>query len=131
LLSHSLSFVETSSVHFSHGGSGCTSIRCFTSPDTSGSCGLGKTHLLATIANAHRAAERVCLFASAVRLFDAIQERLSQDRDYHDLLRRAIATPLLLLDDIDKLKASEFRQEVYYQIIDGRTLNGAFADANV
>lgn len=86
-----------------------------------GDFGLGKTHLLAAIANAHRAAGRACLYASAVTLFDVIQDRIGQNLEYHDLLRRALSTPLLLLDDIDKPKASEFRQEVYYQIIDGRT----------
>jgi DNA replication protein DnaC len=86
-----------------------------------GTFGLGKTHLLAAIANARRMAGRACLFASAVTLFDAIQDLLGQDRDYHDLLKRAISTPLLVLDDIDKPKPSEFRQEMYYQIIDGRT----------
>ena len=37
---------------------------------------------------------------------------------------RAITTPLLLLDDVDKPKPSEFRQEMYYQIIDGRSRTG-------
>ncbi len=89
-----------------------------------GSYGVGKTHLLAAIANQCRQMCMPCLFASAVRLFDAIGERISADQDYHDLLKRAIATPLLLLDDIDKPKMSEFRQEIYYQIIDGRTRVG-------
>ena len=37
-----------------------------------GSYGLGKTHLLAALANAYGAAGNCCLFASAVTLFDAI-----------------------------------------------------------
>jgi len=86
-----------------------------------GSYGLGKTHLLSAIANQQTAEGKPCLFASAVTLFDAIQERIGADQDYHDLLKRAIATPLLLLDDVDKPKTSEFRKEIYYQIIDGRT----------
>src|SRR5579859_359061 len=89
-----------------------------------GSYGLGKTHLLAAIANQCRQEKIPCLFASAVRLFDAIGERVSADQDYHDLLKRAITTPLLLLDDLDKPKVSAFRQEIYYQIIDGRTRAG-------
>jgi len=106
-----------------------TQARLFTATPTGvlalyGDFGLGKTHLLAAIANAHRVAGRACLYASAATLFDAIQDRLGQDKDYHDLLRRALSTPLLLLDDVDKPKVSEFRQEVYYQIIDGRTRRG-------
>ncbi len=89
-----------------------------------GSYGLGKTHLLAAIANARNDAGDCCLFASAVTLFDAIQQRIRRDEDYSGLLRRAITTPLLLLDDVDKPKPSEFRQEMYYQIIDGRSKAG-------
>lgn len=89
-----------------------------------GTFGLGKTHLLAAIANAHRTAGRACLYASAVTLFSAMQGRLDQGKDSHDLLHRALSTPMLLLDDIDKPKPSDFRQQVYYQIIDGRTRRG-------
>jgi DNA replication protein DnaC len=86
-----------------------------------GSYGLGKTHLLAAIANARTVAGEVSLFVSATTLFDAIQDRIAHEQDYHHLIRRALTTPLLLLDDLDKPKPSEFRQEMYYQIIDGRT----------
>ncbi|MBO0793891.1 MAG: ATP-binding protein, partial [Ktedonobacteraceae bacterium] len=89
-----------------------------------GPYGLGKTHLLAALANLRRAAGRPCLFASAVTLFDAIQEQVSNNEDYHRLIKQAIQTPLLLLDDPDKPKWSEFREEIYYQLIDGRTRRG-------
>ncbi|MBO0782922.1 MAG: ATP-binding protein [Ktedonobacteraceae bacterium] len=89
-----------------------------------GTFGLGKTHLLAAVANLRRAAGRPCLFASAVTLFDAIQERVSNDEDYQGLIKQAIQTPLLLLDDPDKPKWSAFREEIYYQLIDGRTRRG-------
>jgi DNA replication protein DnaC len=75
-----------------------------------GDFGTGKTHLLAAVTNAHIGSGLTCLFASVISLFDAIGERLEQRRDYHDLLKRAIQTPLLALDDIDKLKPSEFRE---------------------
>jgi DNA replication protein DnaC len=89
-----------------------------------GSFGTGKTHLLAAIANAVTTAGQVCRFASVVSLFDAIGERLGQREDYHDLLRRAIQIPLLLLDDLDKLKPSEFREETLYKILNGRHTAG-------
>jgi DNA replication protein DnaC len=85
-----------------------------------GSYGTGKTHLLAAVANAHVESGEACLFASVVSLFDAIGERIEQRQDYHDLLRRAIQTPLLVLDDIDKLKPSEFREETLYKLLNGR-----------
>jgi DNA replication protein DnaC len=59
-----------------------------------------------------------------VSLFDALQERIQQKEDYHDLLRRAIAAPLLVLDDLDKLKPSEFREETLYKILNGRSTAG-------
>ncbi len=85
-----------------------------------GSYGTGKTHLLAAVANEHVETGRTCLFASVVSLFDAIGERIEQRQEYHDLLRRAIQSPLLVLDDIDKLKPSEFREETLYKLLNGR-----------
>src|ERR1700694_3863115 len=89
-----------------------------------GSFGTGKTHLLAAIANAVTTAGRICRFASVVSLFDAIGERIAQREDYHDLLHRATRAPLLLLDDLDKLKPSEFREETLYKILNGRHTAG-------
>ena len=89
-----------------------------------GSYGTGKTHLLAAVANHLGTTGTPCLFASAVTLFDAIQDGIQQNQDYHQLVRRGIQTPLLLLDDIDKLKASEFREEVLYKLVNGRTTAG-------
>jgi DNA replication protein DnaC len=89
-----------------------------------GGFGTGKTHLLAAVTNAHVASGLTCLFASVVSLFDAIGERLEHRQDYHDLLRRAIQTPLLALDDIDKLKPSEFREETLYKLLNGRCTAG-------
>src|SRR5579883_616060 len=89
-----------------------------------GDYGTGKTHLLAAIANLRRERGESVLFASTVTLFDAIQDRIRQKQDYHGLLKRAIAAPVFLLDDVDKPKPSDFRQEIYYQIMDGRTRIG-------
>jgi DNA replication protein DnaC len=85
-----------------------------------GSFGTGKTHLLAAIANAVIAAGRSCRFASVVSLFDALQERIEQRQDYHELVRQALGAPLLVLDDLDKLKPSEFREETLYKLMNGR-----------
>jgi DNA replication protein DnaC len=87
-----------------------------------GSYGTGKTHLLAAIANAVTAAGRICRFASVVSLFDALQERIQLGQDYHELVRKAIGTPLLVLDDLDKLKPGEFREETLYKILNGRSI---------
>src|SRR5205823_5881762 len=89
-----------------------------------GSYGTGKTHLLAAIANAVAARGQACRFASTTLLFGAIQERIQQGEDYLDLFRRATSAPLLLLDDLDKLKPSEFREETLYTILNGRSVSG-------
>jgi len=86
-----------------------------------GDYGTGKTHLLAAIANHRRQQAKSTLFASAVTLFEALGECVRLEQDYHALLRQAMTTPVFLLDDVDKPKPSDFRQEVYYRIIDGRT----------
>lgn len=87
-----------------------------------GSYGVGKTHLLAAISNEVGSGEKPCLYISAITLFEAIQERIQQNREYHDLLKRAIHTPLLVIDDLDKVKPSEFRESIYYLLIDKRRL---------
>jgi DNA replication protein DnaC len=89
-----------------------------------GSYGTGKTHLLAAIANAVASRGQRCRFASTTLLFGAIGERIGQGEDYLDLFRRATSAPLLLLDDLDKLKPSEFREETLYTILNGRNVAG-------
>ena len=87
-----------------------------------GSYGVGKTHLLAAIANEFGSGEKPCLYVSAITLFEVLQERIQQNREYHELLKRAIHTPLLLIDDLDKVKPSEFRESIYYLLIDKRRI---------
>src|SRR5579883_3303763 len=89
-----------------------------------GSYGSGKTHLLVAIANARRQVCQPCLYVSAVALFEAIQERIQQEQEYQSLLQRAARTPLLLIDDLDKPKPSEFRESVYYSLFNQRNLAG-------
>jgi DNA replication protein DnaC len=89
-----------------------------------GRYGSGKTHLLVAIANARREANQPCLYVSAVALFEAIQDRIHRGQEYHPLLQRAVRTPLLLIDDLDKPKPSEFREEVYYSLLNQRNLAG-------
>jgi DNA replication protein DnaC len=87
-----------------------------------GPYGVGKTHLLAALANEVGSGEKPCLYVSAITLFEVLQERIRQGREYHGLLKRAIHTPLLLMDDLDKVKPSEFRKSIYYLLIDKRRL---------
>jgi DNA replication protein DnaC len=85
-----------------------------------GPYGTGKTHLLAALCNSLHEQGKECLFASSVNLFGAIQDRIGRGESYVSLVNKAIHTPLLVLDDIDKAKHTDFREEIYFSIIDGR-----------
>lgn len=88
-----------------------------------GTYGTGKTHLLAAVCNKalyNRPKPIYSLFTTSPKLFAAIQERIQRNEEYFPLIDRAIQTPLLVLDDIDKAKWSEFREEIYFAIIDER-----------
>lgn len=97
----------------------------------SGSLGTGKTHLEAAIANYLReetAPRRFgeygvpSLFVSAPQFFMVHdQTRKMFDQSKHlSLIQQAIETPLLILDDIDKSRPREDREEVYYHLLDER-----------
>ena len=85
-----------------------------------GSYGVGKTHLEAAIANAQREQGNRSLFTSAPQFFMAYNDAMKHDKDYTALLRQAIETPLLILDDIDKARPTDARWDTYYLIIDER-----------
>jgi DNA replication protein DnaC len=86
-----------------------------------GSFGTGKTHLLSALCNESLAKyEATSLFALVPDLFAAIQWRIGHHEDYYDLVDKAARTPLLVLDDIDKAKHTDFREEIYLSIIDKR-----------
>jgi DNA replication protein DnaC len=92
-----------------------------------GTYGTGKTHLLAAICNTalyNKKRPIYSLFATSPKLFAAIQERIQRNEEYFPLIERAIQTPLLVLDDIDKAKWTEFREEIYFSIIDERVKSG-------
>lgn len=89
-----------------------------------GTYGTGKTHLLAAICNEVRLRSVSSRFTTAPKLFRAIQERIYRNEDYYELIHRAVSAPLLVIDDVDKAKPSEFREEIYFEIIDERTKAG-------
>lgn len=90
-----------------------------------GGFGTGKTHLLASIGNAALQQRNIAgRFTSAPLLFRAIQARMQEDQGYDDLIEKAIKTPLLMIDDIDKAPHSSFRESTYFTIIDERVKAG-------
>lgn len=91
-----------------------------------GSYGTGKTHLLAAIGNAalKNPKPTTSLFATSADLFAAIQKRINDNEDFQGIIQRATSASLLILDDIDKTKWTEWREEVYFSIVDQRTKRG-------
>lgn len=89
-----------------------------------GSFGTGKTHLLAAICNYQREQGKKCRFTTAPNLFAAINSRIGHNDNYTQLLSTAGETPLLVIDDVDKARWSEFREEVYFLIMDMRARRG-------
>lgn len=87
--------------------------------------GVGKTHLEVAIANYLREMQppTICLFASAPQFFIAYEEARSSEGNHHALLRRAASADILILDDVDKYKHTETREDLYYTIIDERYLS--------
>ncbi|HEY7417089.1 MAG TPA: DnaA/Hda family protein [Ktedonobacteraceae bacterium] len=89
-----------------------------------GPFGLGKTHLLTGICNALHEKETASKFCTAPNLFAAIQDCINRHEDYNSIINNAIWTPLLVIDDVDKARYKEFREEVYFDILDGRVQRG-------
>lgn len=85
-----------------------------------GDYGTGKTHLLAAICNTLIDREVGCFFFKAPDLFDLITSYMDRHWDYQEVLERAVQTPLLVIDDIDKVNPSAWKQERFYSIIDKR-----------
>ncbi len=89
-----------------------------------GPYGTGKTHILAAICNARRENGKKSLFCTAPSLFAAIQSCIGRNEDRYTIIDAAVRTPLLVIDDVDKAKPSEFREEIYFEILDRRTREG-------
>jgi len=87
--------------------------------------GVGKTHMLAAIVNYLRIEKhRESRFTTAPKLFRAIQEKMDFKESYTQLILIACNTPLLVLDDVDKAKPSEWKHEIFFEIIDERVKRG-------
>jgi len=89
-----------------------------------GPFGTGKTHLLAALINELRMQGKGSLFVTAPKLFNVIQERIGLHESYAPLITKAISTPLLVIDDIDKASWTDFRESIYFTIVDERVKRG-------
>src|SRR5690348_14900470 len=84
-----------------------------------GPLGVGKTHLACAVLNTVRMAGIGCLFASGNELFQALYDRDFDER----ILRQATETPLLCLDDLDKMQVREdgsYQKSTLFTLLNAR-----------
>lgn len=93
----------------------------------SGGYGTGKTHLAVAILNELRTKATPCLFCTAQSLFNALYAASGHEKQA--VLQQASSTPLLVLDDLDKLyikqaedeeKAGRYQKDTLFDILDKR-----------
>lgn len=94
-----------------------------------GTYGTGKSHLLASLCQALRGRLIESRYTSAPKLFRALAEAMnSDDPEVHDrypkIIAQATRAPLLVIDDIDAAKTTDWREERYWEIIDDRVNAG-------
>lgn len=88
----------------------------------SGSVGVGKTRIAATATN-RMLVDRPVDWVSTARLI--IQSKAKLGSGHHGEMERVLLNPrALVLDDIDKVRPTEFTREVIFEAIDSRMTNG-------
>jgi DNA replication protein DnaC len=93
-----------------------------------GGFGTGKTHLMCAVINAFKKQLLPCKFMTGQGLFDAISRSISEHHDYQHYLDTASNTPLLAIDDIDKVHIPErtrgtednFQVKTFFAILNKR-----------
>jgi DNA replication protein DnaC len=88
--------------------------------------GLGKTHLqIAAAKELIQRGHQTIVISDVVFMEDLSKARMIDDEgnEFNRLLGAAIQTPVLVWDDIGKAKVSEFRLNMYYQVINERYRN--------
>ena len=87
-----------------------------------GTCGCGKTHLAAAIANYQRKRGQPVLFVVVPDLLDHLRSTFSPESRvaYDELFEQVRQAPLLVLDDFGSQTSSPWAQEKLYQVINYR-----------
>jgi DNA replication protein DnaC len=86
-----------------------------------GGCGCGKTHLACAIAGKLLAKGIAVRFTTGPNLFNAIADRVGESHSYQDIIKRLCSATVLILDDIDKVPPNQFRQQVWFEVLNKRT----------
>lgn len=84
--------------------------------------GTGKTHLAAAICQSLINDGHECLFTTATNLFNAFSARIQAKLGYSDLLKRASDCDLLVIDDLSKIGATDFKYSIFFEVIDKRNI---------
>ena len=82
-----------------------------------GTVGTGKTYLAACVANELISKGIPCLVTNIKRIANEIEETFSGKQQYYDNLN---SFPLLVLDDLDAERKTEYMQEIVFNVIDAR-----------
>ncbi|OLD63796.1 MAG: hypothetical protein AUF65_01430 [Chloroflexi bacterium 13_1_20CM_50_12] len=93
-----------------------------------GGFGTGKTHMMTAVLNSFRKQLLPCKFMTGQGLFDSISRAIGQHQDYQHYLDIASSTPLLGIDDIDKVHIPErtrgtednFQVKTFFAILNKR-----------
>jgi len=83
-----------------------------------GAAGNGKTHLAVAVARSRAARER-CAFWNTATLFSQLRRAAIGEADWPDLVR----PDLLVIDDLGKVKATEFIFQELYRVLEERWSN--------
>lgn len=90
-----------------------------------GTVGVGKTHLLAAIANNLLSKKIIVCFVNTPELIDELRESQFKDSNKMekqlDIIKKS---EVIIFDDLAKEKTSEWVQNQYYKIINHRYING-------
>lgn len=82
-----------------------------------GSVGTGKTYLAACVANALISRGVPCLVTNFARIVNEVQGMFDGRQLYYDNLN---AFPLLVIDDLNAERKTEYMQEIVFNVIDSR-----------
>lgn len=82
-----------------------------------GNVGTGKTFLAACVANALIDKGTPCLVTNFARIANTVQGLFEGRQEYYDSLNRF---PLLVLDDLNAERKTEYMQEIVFNVIDAR-----------
>jgi len=89
-----------------------------------GNTGVGKTHLASAIAiDVMRHSEMSVIVYNVVTLFRRLKEAIGKGESVNEITKKIKRARLAILDDIDKVKSTDWTKEILYDIINTRYEN--------